>query len=333
MNMLKVTFKLNTLLVICLFLGVVNAALAQKGGANVMIRFAHPQFEKQTKSYSVDVEMKADGTQRKLFGMNVRFFYDAAALEFLSLGELPDGYGILGDAPKAFVGNEESGHIMFNMDASAGYVNSAIQLLQEDKPLQLPPHQWVKTFKIHFRALVADGSRLCPSLIWDIQANAGDGGLFPGDNGVVITVMNEDPSTRQTSAPTTVNSVPFNWEYNNQNAMPYGRPMKTECLTVGSTTSSQEPDGKGYALYQNYPNPFVDNTVIEFVLPQAQEVKLIFSDIAGRVINVIEGKYQAGSNSIKIDRNSWGVPESVLLYHLETSEYTSQVFKMILVYP
>ncbi len=335
MNILKVTFKRNVLPAICLFFGVSTLALAQKGAANLSIRFAHPQYEAQTKTYIVDVEMKAAGTPRKLFGMNVRFFYDASELEFLSLGELPDGYGIMGAAPKAFVGNNNSGNAMFNLDASAGYINSAIQLLQDDKPFQVPVNQWVKVFNARFNVPLSAASRLCPSLIWDIQANAQEGGFFPGDNGVVITAVDENPVSRQTTTPVSVSSVPFNWEYNANTAMPFGRPLKAECLTVGSTTASQEPevDEKGYALYQNYPNPFVDNTAIEFVLPEAREAKLIFSDVAGSIVNVIEGKYKAGQNTVKIDRHSWKAQGNVLFYRLETADYTSRVFKMIRVYP
>lgn len=335
MNILKVTFKRNVLPAICLFFGVSTLALAQKGAANLSIRFAHPQYEAQTKTYNVDVEMKAAGTPRKLFGMNVRFFYDASELEFLSLGELPAGYGILGEAPKAFVGNNNSGNAMFNLDASAGYINSAIQLLQEDKPFQVPVNQWVKVFKARFKVpeSMANGARLCPSLIWDMQSNAQEGGFFPGDNGVVITAVDENPISRQTTTPLSVSSVPFNWEYNANSGMPFGRPMNVECLTTGATTASQDVDENGYALFQNYPNPFVDNTVIEFVLPEAQEAKLIFSDVTGSIVNVIEGKYKAGKNLVKIDRHSWKAQGNVLFYRLETSGYTSSVLKMIRVYP
>jgi len=335
MNMLKVTLKRNVLLASCLVFGLGTVALGQNA-PQISTRFTHPQYDAPTRTYTLDVEMQASGAAQKLFGMNVRFFYDASELEFLSLSELHPSYGILGEAPKAFTGNSNSGYAMFNFESSAGYVNGAVQLVKEDAPMEVLTNQWTKFFKARFKvpATVPDGSRLCPSVIWDLKADAQAGGFFPGDNGVVITVAENNPQSREVSGPARVNPVAFNWENLSATAMPYGRPLNSECLSIGGvSTASHEVavDEKGYALYQNYPNPFSSKTMIEFILPEALEAKLIFCDVTGRLVHQIEGDYKAGHNAVNVQRGAWSVQGNVLFYRLETSDYTSEVRKMTLV--
>lgn len=331
MNILKVTFKRNVLLAFCLFSGISTVAFAQKdGSAQLSTRFAHPQINAAAKTYSVDIEMKATGTAQKLFGMNLRFFYDAAELEFVSLSELNPSYGTLNQL-QAFKGSAASGSKLFNFDEAATYVNGAIQLVQEDAPQEIAVNQWTKIGKLNFRIpeSVANGSRICPTLVWDLHADAKKGGFLTGSDGVVVTVLENDPATRETSAPTAVAALPFNWEYTNTEVQPYGHPLNSECFSVGAVSANHElTDKLGYALYQNYPNPFAGNTIIEFVLPTAQEARLVFCDVTGKVIHTIQGDYAAGQNAVKIERSTWAAQSSMLFYRLETADHTSEVLKM-----
>lgn len=335
MNILKVTLTRNVLLAICLTAGIGTLAFAQKSSSvNINTRFSQARFDAKSKTYTLDMEMKSQGSRHQLFGMNLRFFYDASHLEFVSVSELPASYALLGDQPKAFRGNADSGYKMFDLQESAAYVNGAIQLTKEDQPLEINPHQWVKVGKLNFKVTgeLSPGTRFCPAVIWDVQGNAAKGGFLPGSDGVVVTVLENNPATPQTSAPANITAVQYNWAYDSAEKMPYGKPVNQECFTVSSTTASHEVlDEKGYALYQNYPNPFVDNTVIEFVLPEAQEARLVFSDVAGRVIHTIEGDYKAGANAVKIVRTAWPVQGSVLFYRLETDTYNSPALKMTVV--
>ena len=337
MNNLKVTLTRNVLLAICLSAGISTLAFSQKSSsANISTRFAHAQFDAKTNTYSLDMEMKAEGARQQLFAMNLRFFYDASKLDFASVSELPAAYQLLGGQPKAFKGNADSGYKMFNLEESAAYVNSAIQLVKEDEPLEIQTNQWIKVGKLNFKlsSAIVPGSRVCPAVIWDLQENAKKGGFFPGDDGVVITVLENNPNTPQISAPANVSTMAFNWAYDKSNNLPYGRPLNQECFSVAtSTTASYEAavGERGYALYQNYPNPFVDNTVIEFVLPEAQEARLIFCDVTGKIVHTIQGDYKAGQNAVQIVRTAWPIQGSMLFYRLETGDYSSPALKMTVI--
>ena len=73
-----------------------------------------------------------------------------------------------------------------------------------------------------------------------------------------------------------------------------------------------------FALYQNEPNPFEDQTTIGFTLPAASAATLTVYDEIGRVVFTQQGDYGKGYNAIAIDRmmlNTTGV----LYYKLETA--------------
>lgn len=334
MNILKVTLTRNVLLAICLTAGIGTLAFAQKSSSvNINTRFSQARFDAKSKTYTLDMEMKSQGSRHYLFGMNLRFFYDAAHLEFVSVSELPAAYALLGDQPKAFRGNADSGYKMFDLQESAAFVNGAIQLTKEDQPLELNPHQWVKVGKLNFKITgeLSPGARFCPAVIWDVQGNAQKGGFLPGSDGVVITVLENNPATPQTSAPANITALQYNWAYDSAEKMPYGKPVNQECFTVESSTTADHEifvGEKGYGLYQNYPNPFANNTVIEFVLPAEEEARLIFSDIMGRVIHTVKGDYKAGRNTIKIERSVLPANEGIFFYRLETENYSSAALKM-----
>jgi hypothetical protein len=80
--------------------------------------------------------------------------------------------------------------------------------------------------------------------------------------------------------------------------------------------------GLGFELYQNQPNPFVNNTSIGFHLPEAAEATLSVMDESGRVVYRQKGKFPAGENTVVLDRallNTTGV----LYYQLETDKYSA----------
>ena len=77
-----------------------------------------------------------------------------------------------------------------------------------------------------------------------------------------------------------------------------------------------------FELYQNTPNPFAKETVIEFRLPEAAPATLTIYDVTGKVhlIQTIEG--QKGLNSIQIDRNKLsGV--GMFYYQLDANTHTA----------
>jgi hypothetical protein len=55
-----------------------------------------------------------------------------------------------------------------------------------------------------------------------------------------------------------------------------------------------------FALFQNTPNPFSEETVIGFTLPETMEVTMTVFDITGKVVKEVEGEYPAGYNEIRL---------------------------------
>ncbi|MFT6809245.1 MAG: hypothetical protein ACJA01_002477 [Saprospiraceae bacterium] len=84
-----------------------------------------------------------------------------------------------------------------------------------------------------------------------------------------------------------------------------------------------------FALLQNQPNPFSDVTKIGFILSEAGDVTLTISDVAGKLIKVIEGNYQKGSHAITLTRNDLQA-SGVVYYQLESGQF-SDTRKMIII--
>ena len=82
-------------------------------------------------------------------------------------------------------------------------------------------------------------------------------------------------------------------------------------------------------LYQNSPNPFAEETLIQFYLPQNGEATLHIYDVTGRTIKAIEGEYQQGINQVVIE--SGELPASGIYYYQLHTDQTTEMKKMILV--
>lgn len=199
----------------------------------VSVRFTNPYFDCPTENYCLDVEFLAgpdnDGVQ--VFGMNVRFFYDDAILEFLAIGDTAQGYGIL-VPPKDSTFYEAESRAYFGFNGPLEWINGEIQLKDNGQPIYLSATQWTKLFNVCFH--VDDPASLkidefCPSIVWDLQefpSGTGFGdGYLAGDDGVVITLVTDYPD----SAPTTEIVEQFNWVYQATDVSA-GYPVREVCV-------------------------------------------------------------------------------------------------------
>jgi hypothetical protein len=87
------------------------------------------------------------------------------------------------------------------------------------------------------------------------------------------------------------------------------------------TASQQRGEATGvfaFALYQNEPNPFEDQTTIGFTLPAASSATLTVYDEIGRVVFTQKGEYGKGYNALSLDRMLLNT-SGVLYYTLETA--------------
>ncbi len=75
-----------------------------------------------------------------------------------------------------------------------------------------------------------------------------------------------------------------------------------------------------FRLYQNFPNPFNDETVIKFDLPQAGRVLLALYNINGElVLSLVNRYYNSGSYYINLDMH--GLPSGIYFYRFQSTEY------------
>ena len=109
-----------------------------------------------------------------------------------------------------------------------------------------------------------------------------------------------------------------------------------QCLpaATGNGTDRQDaqtPDSEGdaFRLLQNQPNPFSEETVIGFYLPEASAATLTVFDESGRMLYTAQGDYAKGNNSVTVDKTMLGTASGILYYRI-TTDTDSATRKMIL---
>ena len=89
-----------------------------------------------------------------------------------------------------------------------------------------------------------------------------------------------------------------------------------------------------FALEQNYPNPFNSDTVINFALPQSENIELNVYNVAGqRVATLLEGVRAAGAYAVNWDGqddDGQALASGVYLYRLQAGEGKVEMRKLLL---
>ncbi len=87
------------------------------------------------------------------------------------------------------------------------------------------------------------------------------------------------------------------------------------------TTSAADPTTtETFALYQNQPNPFREQTVIHFRLPQAERAELRIFSAEGRLVKTVTGQFAAGHNAVWLQKSDIGAP-GIYWYELRTATH------------
>lgn len=193
---------------------------------DVTVRFNNASYDCRTQIYCVDVEFLSSLDQSQLFGVNVRLFYDDNILEYLSIGDTVNGYGLIGDTIST--GIDGSG-VPFGFTGNSEWLNAKVQL-KDVSDVYLSSNQWTKLFNICF--VVEDPNSLniqsfCPVIVWDLQYNPENGGYIQGDDGVVITLTEGTTDSKATNE----HVEQYNWQYN-PDGMPFGFPAQTYCIST-----------------------------------------------------------------------------------------------------
>jgi len=236
------------LILALLFQGIM--ASAQPPLPNVSVRFTNPVFDCPTKNYCLDVEFLSDTPDQIIYGVNVRFLYDDAILEYIGMSDFHPDYNGQTEEVQTFPPGSGSS---FGFGGKLEWVNATVQLESFANPLYISTNssQWTYLFRVCFH--VDDPNSLsleefCPSVVWDRLLNPpppeiGNAGFFPGDDGVVITLV--DQTYQQDSSPTDEVVVQFNWEYD-QTEQTVGYPVPDECISTKCGTPLPLSD---WALY------------------------------------------------------------------------------------
>jgi hypothetical protein len=310
-------------------------AVTAQDQARIQARFADPVYSPASRTYSVDIQLQILDKAETFFGMNLRFYYDATMLEYAGIDQFPPGQGFRRHAAKAFVGNDQSGVQLLGLSRAAGYVNGSVEEIDERYPLVLQPLVWKKLCRVNFKVPEAwsDETSFCPSLVWDLEPFKDGGSLLPGSDGLMISVKEQDRSTRTESVVTGIEGLPFNWRYRRQEGLPFGNPYDDVCISLAQTTST-DPDltsDGDYVLFQNHPNPFDEQTTIEFILPFAQEAKLHMYTLQGELLEEIKGYYPAGRSKVVLLRKPWMDRVGMVYYQLVAADNVTLVRKMNMV--
>ncbi len=213
----------------------------------ILVRFANPQYDCTLEEYCLDVEFQSDLEDQELFGMNVRFFYEDNELELIDFRDFQGGYGpVAPNPPSVLTSGLNFGYDFFGFgssgDGAADWVSGAIQLVQPTEPqIILSTTEWTKLFQICFaiEETEYDSISYCPPIVWDLRVDPMDGGFLSGDDGVVITVVNDPPAE---SGPANRGVEQFNWEYSGNGVNPpFGQPVELNCTSISCPISMACP--------------------------------------------------------------------------------------------
>ncbi len=98
--------------------------------------------------------------------------------------------------------------------------------------------------------------------------------------------------------------------------------------TASATPRSENTVVTGFALHQNFPNPFNPETSIRFDLAEASDVTMTIFNVSGQeVATLVNGRLDAGSHTVNFDGAN--LTSGVYLYRLTAGEFTSTK-KMVL---
>lgn len=206
----------------------------------ITTRFSNPQYEASTKKLTLNVDFLSDTPDQRIYGMNVRFFYDGAIFEkgntaTVRFKDYAPGYGGFSPNPPYF-GNSTAGIAWFKLSSTAvTYVNGAMALTNVNAtPIIISTDilDWTTLFKIELTTKLPLTGEVAPAIIWDKETIPTNGGFIPGSDGVTITTI-LDPTGAIKTQPTEEYAQHFNWTpYLGNTVAPWGQPSNQNKFTV-----------------------------------------------------------------------------------------------------
>jgi hypothetical protein len=206
----------------------------------ISIRFSNPTYNPSTKKFKAEVQYLSDTPNVRIFGQNVRFFFDGAMFQNASQStvkftDFAPGYGPFSPYPN-YMSNPTAGISWFNLSTTAvPYINSAIAINNINATpviISTDSNNWTKLFSVELTTKNVLSGDVYPILIWDHEEAVGQGGFVSGNAGNVITHV-IDPTGVIKTGPTQVTATHFNWSQTPGTLKaPWGTPNTNNKFTV-----------------------------------------------------------------------------------------------------
>jgi hypothetical protein len=94
-------------------------------------------------------------------------------------------------------------------------------------------------------------------------------------------------------------------------------------MYLGVNFATELPGLNEFTLYQNIPNPFQEETLIGFYLPQDGAVTISIADVTGKQLMFLSDNYSKGYNTIEVTKEMIQQTTGVLSYTLSTGDTDS----------
>jgi len=120
------------------------------------------------------------------------------------------------------------------------------------------------------------------------------------------------------------------WEYTGGLAPDRDRGLSDVMFRISAEVYTGIEEGEmphSFSMDQNYPNPFNARTNIRFSLVNSSDVKIDIFNIAGQLVDVISGRFNAGENNVIWDASK--VASGVYFYKMNVGDNT-ETKKMVL---
>jgi len=123
-------------------------------------------------------------------------------------------------------------------------------------------------------------------------------GLSLADGSIVFTLKLKVINQSNASSQVEINSAITVAEAYNSNLDQLTIVTTAANIAINSSTSVTDINKESYYLMQNSPNPFSENTVITFNLPENQKVSLVIYNLLGEEVYNFSGNYNKGTHSL-----------------------------------
>ena len=150
---------------------------------------------------------------------------------------------------------------------------------------------------------------------WNSAGSSSNANIAPGDVLFEAVVYASKDETAQNALQLSSQLTP---------AYAFDKNLTTYNLTLDFGKEASDE----FVVFQNQPNPFSDETLIGFNLPESSEVTLAVFDLAGKRVLESVGAFNQGFNTFKINGSNLG--QSGVYHYRLTSEFGNQTRKLIL---